>query len=346
MPQRRNCAPTPGPLPGADRLLILDCRVEQRRGRGARGRRRRRVPVHPRRNPRAARALLGLGIGGFRAIAVGVGTRLVPERFGPRATSLIFGGISIGTVVGVPAGPLLGHQFGWRAAFFIVAALDLIPVILQAVFLPRLSVAKAVTLRSLGALLRNSRARVALAMTLLTITAQFSAYTFVAPFLQQRTGAGPTLISTLLLVFAAAGILGNFATAAALTKALRPTVLGVLAALALSQLLMPVLGPWTPGAFIVLAIWGLTYGGVPVALQTWLFHSDPEAANENGSGMFVATFQSSIAVGSLLGAVMVDASGTRTAMYAGAAPATAALALTAFVSQRAGAQTPADAEGS
>ncbi|MFD4545025.1 MFS transporter [Streptomyces sp. NPDC058466] len=147
-----------------------------------------------------ARALLGLGIGGFWAIAVGVGTRLVPERFGPRATSLIFGGISIGTVVGVPAGPLLGHQFGWRAAFFIVAALDLIPVILQAVFLPRLSVAKAVTLRSLGALLRNSRARVALAMTLLTITAQFSAYTFVAPFLQQRTGAGPTLISTLLLV--------------------------------------------------------------------------------------------------------------------------------------------------
>ncbi|MFD4566241.1 hypothetical protein ACFWOX_17850 [Streptomyces sp. NPDC058467] len=62
--------------------------------------------------------------------------------------------------------------------------------------------------------------------------------------------------------------------------------------------------------------------------------------------MFVATFQSSIAVGSLLGAVMVDASGTRTAMYAGAALATAALALTAFVSQRAGAQTPADAEGS
>ncbi|MFF1701845.1 MFS transporter [Streptomyces sp. NPDC058252] len=99
-------------------------------------------------------------------MAVGVGTRLVPERFGPRATSLIFGGISIGTVVGVPAGPLLGHQFGWRAAFFIVAALGLIPVILQAVFLPRLSVAKAVTLRSLGALLRNSRARVALAMTL------------------------------------------------------------------------------------------------------------------------------------------------------------------------------------
>ncbi|XES01271.1 MFS transporter [Streptomyces sp. S1D4-11] len=62
-----------------------------------------------------ARALLGIGIGGFWGIAVGVGTRLVPEQLGPRATALIFGGISIGTVVGVSAGPLLGHQFGLSA---------------------------------------------------------------------------------------------------------------------------------------------------------------------------------------------------------------------------------------
>ncbi|NEA31094.1 MFS transporter [Streptomyces sp. SID13031] len=288
----------------------------------------------------AARALLGIGIGGFWAIAVGVGTRLVPQQLGQQATSLIFGGISIGTVVGVPAGPLLGNQFGWRAAFLIVAALGLLPVILQAIFLPRLAVAKAVTLRSFGALLSSSRARVALLMTLLTITAQFAAYTFVAPFLQQRTGASPTLISALLLVFAAAGILGNFAAAPALARALRPTVLCVLAVLALSQLLMPVFGTWTAGAFIVIAVWGLAYGAVPVALQTWLFHADPRAANENGSGMFVAIFQSSIAIGSLIGAVMVDASGTRAAMYAGAVLATAALALTAFVANNAGAQTP------
>ncbi|MGW4913990.1 MFS transporter [Streptomyces sp. NPDC004270] len=292
-----------------------------------------------------ARALLGIGIGGFWAIAVGVGTRLVPEQLGPRATALIFGGISIGTVVGVPAGPLLGHQFGWRAAFYIVAGLGLIPVILQALFLPRLSVTRAVTLRSLGVLLKSSRARVVLVTTFLTITAQFAAYTFVAPFLQQQTGAGPTLISTLLLVFAAAGILGNFAAASALTKALRLTVLAVLALLAVSQLLMPLFGTRTAGAFLVLALWGLAYGAVPVALQTWLFHADAEAANENGSGMFVATFQTSIAIGSLLGAVMVDASGTRTAMYTGAALATAALALTVVATQKAGTQTTTDTDG-
>jgi predicted MFS family arabinose efflux permease len=158
---------------------------------------------------------------------------------------------------------------------------------------------------------------------LLTITAQFAAHTFVAPFLQQQTGAGPALISTLLLVFAAAGILGNFATAASLGKALRPSVLGALAVLALSQLLMPLFGTWTAGALIVLAVRGLAYGGVPVALQTWLF---------------VATFRSSIAIGSLLGAVMVDSSGTRAAMYAGATLAT-------FVTHRAGARTGTETDG-
>ncbi|XES01272.1 MFS transporter [Streptomyces sp. S1D4-11] len=225
-----------------------------------------------------------------------------------------------------------------------MAGLGLIPVILQALFLSRLSVTKAVILRSLGVLLKSSRARVALVMTFLTITAQFAAYTFVAPFLQQRTEA-PTLISTLLLVFAAAGILGNFAAASALTKALRPTVLAVLALLAVSRLLMPLFGTWAAGAFFVLALWGLAYGAVPVALQTWLFHADPEAANDYGSGMFVAAFQSSIAVGSLLGAVMVDASGTRTAMYTGATPATTALASTAVVTQKAGTQTATDTDG-
>ncbi|MFF0000379.1 hypothetical protein [Streptomyces avermitilis] len=61
--------------------------------------------------------------------------------------------------------------------------------------------------------------------------------------------------------------------------------------------------------------------------------------------MFVATFQSSIAIGSLLGAVMVDASGSRTAMFAGAALAPAALALTVFVAQKAGARTATDTGG-
>ncbi|MEV6995972.1 MFS transporter [Streptomyces sp. NPDC093228] len=274
-----------------------------------------------------ARALLGIGIGGFWAVAVGIGTRLVPEELGQRATSIIFSGISIGTVVGVPAGPMLGHHFGWRAAFFVVAGLGLIPTILQTLLLPSLPVSEAITVRSLGTLLRSRNARITLTATFLTITSQFAAYTYVAPFLERETGASPTLISTLLLVFAAAGIAGNFAAATTLGRALRPTVLAVLALLAASELLMPGLGARSAGAFTVLAVWGLAYGAVPVALQTWLFKASPEAASENGSGTFVATFQTSIAIGSLFGGLIVNASAPPAAMYAGGALAIAATLL-------------------
>jgi predicted MFS family arabinose efflux permease len=151
-----------------------------------------------------ARAILGIGIGGFWAIAVGLGTHLVPAEIGQRATSVIFGGISIGTIVGVPAGPLLGHLFGGRSAFLIVAALGL---------LPRIRVEKVTTLSSLTTLVKSRNARVGLTITFFTITAQFTTYTSVAPFLEQQTGASAGLISTVLLAFAIAGIVGNFATA-------------------------------------------------------------------------------------------------------------------------------------
>jgi predicted MFS family arabinose efflux permease len=281
-----------------------------------------------------ARALLGIGIGGFWAIAVGLGTRLMPAEHAQRATAVIFGGISIGTVVGVPAGPLLGNLFGWRSAFLIVAALGFLPLIMQAVFLPSVPVEKLVTLRSLTVLLKSGPARLGLLMTFLTISAQFAAYTFVAPFLQQYTGAGAGLVSTLLLVFAAAGVVGNFATGFALGKSLRTTVPVVIALVGLSALVMPLLGKWSAGALLVLVVWGLAYGGIPVALQTWLFNADTRAANENGSGMFVAAFQTSIAFGSFFGGIVVNLSGIPTAMRVGAVLALAAVAVVTAMSIR------------
>lgn len=275
----------------------------------------------------AARAILGIGIGGFWAIAVGLGTRLISGESAPRATATIFGGISIGTVVGVPAGPLLGEFFGWRGAFLCVAALGLLPLILQFILLPRIKVESVPTLGSLTTLLKSPRARTGLLMTFFTIAAEFVAYTFVAPFLEQYTGASTGLVSTLLLVFAAAGIIGNFATGYFLQRRLRATAIAVTATLVVSVALMPALGSWPIGAFIILAAWGLAYGGVPVAMQTWLFDADQEAASESGSGMFVATFQISIALGSLVGGLVVDFLSIPGAMYLGALLALVALAL-------------------
>ncbi|MFI5635433.1 MFS transporter [Streptomyces sp. NPDC051664] len=272
-----------------------------------------------------ARAILGVGIGGFWSVAMGLGARLVSERGAQRATAIIFGGISIGTVVGVPAGPLLGHLFGWRTAFLVVAALGLVPLVLQFILLPRLPIEKAPQVRSLGRLVKSRPARLALLATLLIVTAQFSAYTFVAPFLQRYAGASSGRVSTLLLTFAIAGIVGNFVAGFALGKRLMGTVYLIMFMLGLSALAMPLLGQWSLGAFVVQAVWGISYGAVPVAMQTWLFTADESASSESGSGMFVAAYQFSIAFGSFMGGRVVDISGVRNVMYFGGGVAVAAV---------------------
>ncbi|MFE3410532.1 MFS transporter [Streptomyces mirabilis] len=271
-----------------------------------------------------ARFLLGLGIGGFWAIGASVASRLVTETSVPRATALIFSGVSIATVLGVPAGAFLGGVLGWRAAFIGTAALGALALILQLALLPRMVVDEAVTWRQLSSVLGGRNARVGLVVTLLLVVGQFAAYTYVTPFLEQETGADSGLISILLFVYGTAGILGTFAIGPALAVRLRRTLGIVVAVLAVTTLLMPLVGRWPVGAFAVLAAWGLAYGSVPLALQTWIFTADATRP-EGGSALFISSFQVSIAIGSLLGGRIVDSGSAATPMYAGAILALGAL---------------------
>lgn len=85
----------------------------------------------------AARLLVGVSVGGFWAIAGGLAVRLVPERHVGRATALVFGGVPTASVLGVPAGTLLGEVIGWRAAFAAVGGLGLVTLTALLLLLPR-----------------------------------------------------------------------------------------------------------------------------------------------------------------------------------------------------------------
>lgn len=84
----------------------------------------------------AMRILLGIALGGFWSMAAAVAMRLVPERLVPRALSIIFSGIAVGTVVAVPLGSYLGELSGWRSAFIAAAAVGAISFIFQWLTLP------------------------------------------------------------------------------------------------------------------------------------------------------------------------------------------------------------------
>jgi len=265
-----------------------------------------------------ARALFGLGIGGFWAIGAGLGARLVPQQHVGRATSLIFAGVSLGMLIGGPAGALLGELAGWRAAFGAALALSVGALLAQLVSLPALRVTQRVSVADLLGILATRGGRVGLVAMMLSLCGQFATYTYVTPFLATVSGFGGKTISSLLLGYTLLGLVGNFIGGAGAQRSVRTTLLTTILFIALPIAALPTFGMHRIPALAALAVWGVSYGAMPVALQMWMARATP-GMREGGMALFVANFQISIAVGSFVGGLIVDRFGLFDAMYTGAA---------------------------
>ncbi|MEU1387480.1 MULTISPECIES: MFS transporter [unclassified Nonomuraea] len=256
-----------------------------------------------------ARVLTGISIGGFWAFAAGLGLRLVPERSVGRATSVILGGVSVASVLGVPAGTLIASAAGWRTSFAVMGGLALVLLGLLAAVLPPMPGEDASG---------GSRAtlpgtlRVVLAATVLIITGHFAAYTYVRPFLEQVADAGPGLVSVALLVYGAAGVVGNFVAGARAARDPKPVLIVLALLIAGSTAALALVGL----PLVMLVVWGLGYGGVGVALQLWIMRS---GGGELGTALFVGAFNVSIALGSFVGGRVVDGVSISSVMWLGAA---------------------------
>ncbi|WP_336206039.1 MFS transporter [Nonomuraea sp. LPB2021202275-12-8] len=272
----------------------------------------------------AARVLTGVSIGGFWAFAAGLGVRLVPERSVGRATSIILAGVSVASVLGVPAATFISSFAGWRSAFVAMGVVALALLALLAATLPPMpgeppaTASAPVPDRRLAWLSRPLK--VVLALTVLTVSGHFAAYTYLRPFLEQVSHAGPALISTALLLYGAAGVAGNFAAGARAADNPRKVLITLVALMTLSMASLPLIG--LPLALLV--VWGLGYGGVGVTLQLWIMRS---GGGEMGTALFVSAFNLSIALGALVGGRVVDGVSTSAVMWLGAALALVSVAV-------------------
>nr|WP_312892739.1 MFS transporter [Allostreptomyces psammosilenae] len=271
----------------------------------------------------AGRVLVGAAMGGVWAVAASLAARLVPERSVGGATSLVFSGVAVASVLGVPAGTWLGEAFGWRAAFAAAGLLGVAVAGALAALLPRLPVERSVRLRGVVRLSRERAVRTGLVVVALLTTGHFAAYTYVRPVLEVVAGADAGAVGALLLAYGLAGVVGNFAGGAGAVRSPRATLLVISAVLAAATLLTPWLGASVPGAAALLVVWGLAYGGVSVATQGWLLAAAP-GAREGASALFVGVFNLSIALGALLGGRTVDSLGPAAVMWVGGGLAAAA----------------------
>lgn len=255
------------------------------------------------------RILLGVALGGFWSMAAAVAMRLVPTALLPRALSIIFSGIAIGTVVAVPLGSYLGGLYGWRSAFFAAAAVGMVTLAFQSFTLPRLAPRRPARLRTIFEVLQRPGIAMGMFGCVLVHSGHFAMFTYVRPFLEGTTGIGAQGLSLMLLGFGAANFVGTLLAGKLLernplaTLVLMPALVGV-AALALVWLPASV-----PGQAVLLAIWGLAFGGVPVAWSNWVANAVPDQA-ESAGGMVVASVQSAIATGAAAGGAMFSLGGS------------------------------------
>jgi predicted MFS family arabinose efflux permease len=263
-----------------------------------------------------SRILVGIVIGGFWSIGAGLAERLVPAESVGRATAVIFSAVPLGSVLGVPAGTFIGDIAGWRMAFIVMGALTVGVLIMLMLVVPPLPPTQVTRLSVLRGMMSSTNTRFALLLTFLVVLAHFGTYTYVTPFLEQVTKANSGMITVFLLIYGAAGIAGNFLGGVIVSRRPRAT-LGLAAVLiAAATLLLPVLGRWEAGAVILLIIWGVAYGAVPVSSQTWFAKASPDSP-EAASVLFTASFQATISIGALVGGVIVDHSSPSTVMVLG-----------------------------
>jgi predicted MFS family arabinose efflux permease len=267
-----------------------------------------------------SRVMVGVTIGGFWSIGVGIADRLVPAGSVARANAVVFSAVPLGSVLGVPSGTLLGDLVGWRAAFVVLGLLSLGTCAALAASLPRLPAVRPTRLRTLGSLLRGTGTRIGLLLTFLIVLAHFGAYTYVTPFLERVTRVDPGTVTVYLLAYGVAGILGNHVAGALIAGRPRAAFAGAAALLGGATLLLPVLGGSPAGALLLLVVWGAAYGAVPICSRAWFAAAAP-GSPEGASVLFTASFQATICVGALVGGLVVDQTSPSAVMTLGGATA-------------------------
>lgn len=272
------------------------------------------------------RALLGLCIGGFWALATAVIMRLVPADDVPRALALMYGGQAIAAAFAAPLGSYLGGLFGWREVFWALVPIVALNLMWLAAALPSLPANKRGDFGSLLAVLRRPYFARGLLSAVLSWGSAFMMFTYLRPFLEQVTQVDVTTLSVLLLVLGGAGFLGTWGSARLIGPRIAPMLKLPALVMGGCTLMLLAFGGSVVGTAILLAIWGAMNTAMSVIWMTWMSRNVGDAPEAGGS-LMVAGVQASIMLGAVLGGLLLDGISIQAVLGGSVALAVAALAL-------------------
>ena len=282
-----------------------------------------------------ARILTGLAHGVFFSFGSTIATRLVPKEKEASAIALMFTGLTVALVTGVPLGTWIGQHFGWRATFLVVSALGLISMIGSAILVPNnLKQSPSASLVKQMSVLVKPRLLLVYAMTAVGYGGTFVAFTFLASILESVSGFPSSAIGLIMLVYGVSVAIGNIfggkmADRIGPISALSYIFLALAAVLVLFYFTAPY--PWL--ALVTVLLWGaFAFGNVP-GLQVYVVQiaeRETPHAVDVASGLNIAAFNVGIALGALIGGHIVDQYRLIDTAWVGAVIVLVALVLTRF----------------
>ncbi len=252
-----------------------------------------------------ARVVTSFAHGAFFGIGSVLAASLVAPDRRASAIALMFTGLALANVLGVPIGSFIGHVSGWRATFWAVTAVGVAAMAAMVVLLPARDEHGAIDLRRELRVLANMQVWLALAMTVLGFGGVFVVFTYIAPILEQASSYTPAMISLALTVFGLGLSIGNVVGGKLADRGELRALLGILLALVVVMLLFTYTMHHRVMAAFTLFFWGITAFATVPCLQMQVLRQSAMAPNLAAT-LNIGAFNVGNALGAWLGGVTIS----------------------------------------
>jgi len=252
------------------------------------------------------RVVAALCHGAFFGVGSVVAADLVAPNRRASAIALMFGGLTVANVLGVPLGTLLGQQLGWRSTFWAITVIGVVTLVgIQLLVPPQPAAAETSLRRELGAF-REPQVWVSAAVTVLAYGGMFGAFTYIAFTLTEVSGFATSSVPWLLMLFGAGMVIGNFVGGKAADRSLNKSLIVTLVLLNAVLVLFALTAESKIMTIVSLLLMGsVGLAGAPgLQLRIMAFaHAAPTMA----SGVNIAAFNVGNAIGAWLGGLALAA---------------------------------------
>lgn len=260
----------------------------------------------------------------FWSITASLAIRLAPAGKRAQALSLIATGTALAMVLGLPIGRVVGQYFGWRTTFFAIGMGPLITLLCLIKLLPKLPSEHSGSLKSLPLLFRRPALMSLYVLTVVVVTAHYTAYSYIEPFVQNVAGLSANFATVLLLILGGAGIIGSLVFGKLGNRHASSLVSIAIALLVVCLLLLLPAAESEAHLAILSIFWGIAIMVIGLGMQVKVLALAPDATDV-AMALFSGIFNIGIGAGALVGN-QVSLHWSMSAIgYIGAIPACAAL---------------------